>query len=202
MSQLQHVLTPGIIKFTELLDRRLQRGVFTTEDAVRYTFFIAVVEALGISPEDIILEFPHKKIPRAKIDTWIPNFGDRGFAIEFKYDRPIPSEGNQPRTQKAGNLIKDVFRLAQIHSQGAIDALFIYLTSKEMADYLGNPTNGLRELFDLKEGKALRIDDRYLATRAGTLRNAAGAVIPCTIEGLLSRSLPDEHKLRVYAVST
>jgi hypothetical protein len=201
MSQLQHALAPGLIKFAELMGRRLQRGVFTTEDSVRYTFFIAIVEALGIDPADIVLEYPHTKIARAKIDTWIPAFGGRAFAIEFKYDRPIPSKTNQPRTQKAGNLVKDLFRLAQIHSHSAVDALFVYLTSKEMAAYLGSAVNGLTEIFNPKEGSALRIDDRYLASRARTLRNAAGAITPCNIEVLLSRSLPGEYELRVYAVS-
>jgi hypothetical protein len=40
--------------FAELLERRLKRGVFTTEDAVRYTFFIALVQALNLRPEDIV----------------------------------------------------------------------------------------------------------------------------------------------------
>jgi hypothetical protein len=84
MSQPQHALAPGLIKFAELLDRRLRRGVLRTEDAVRYTFFSGLIETFGISPEDIVIEHPHVKIARAKIDTWIPSFNGRAFAIEFK----------------------------------------------------------------------------------------------------------------------
>ena len=50
----QSALAPAITMFAELLEHRLKRGVFTTEDAVRYTFFIALVQALNLRPEDIV----------------------------------------------------------------------------------------------------------------------------------------------------
>ena len=57
-------LAPALNLFAELLERRLKRGVFTTEDAVRYTFFIALVQALSLQPEDIVLEHDHGTIAR------------------------------------------------------------------------------------------------------------------------------------------
>jgi hypothetical protein len=33
--------------------------------------------------------------------------------IEIKYDHRLPSRKNQPRTQRAGNVLAAVFRLAQ-----------------------------------------------------------------------------------------
>jgi hypothetical protein len=73
---------------------------------------------LNVLPEDIVLEHDHGTIARAKIDTWIPSLNGRSYAIEFKYDRPIPSERNLPLTQKAGHLIKDLFGLRRsiLHS--------------------------------------------------------------------------------------
>lgn len=77
--------------FAEFLDRRLAKGVFTTEDSVRYTFFWALSQTLKLAPEEIILEHPHPRITRAEIDTYIPDLGGRAFAIEFKYDRENPA---------------------------------------------------------------------------------------------------------------
>lgn len=195
-----HAFAPVLVKFTELLARRLGGGVYTTEDAVRYSFFVGLIETLGLNPEDIVLEYDHDKIARAKIDTWIPAFAGRAYAIEFKYDRLIPSQKNQPRTQKAGQIIKDLFRLAQIFSPNAIEAVFIYLTSREMAGYLSNPHNGLADLFELELGASLPIDEGYLSGRANTLQRAAGSVVPCTVDALHSCSLPNEHELRAYGV--
>lgn len=192
-----HSLAPALSLFAELLERRLQLRIFTTEDAVRYTFFIALIKALGLKPEDIILEYDHSAIARAKIDTWIPLYAGIAHAIEFKYDRPIPSQRNAPLTQKAGQVLKDIFRLAQAYSADKIDAVFIYLATREMAGYFSNQ---LPNFFNLKPGASLAIDSNYLDSHAATLRSAAGAVVPCTVDALLSRSWPSQHELRAWAV--
>ena len=125
-------LTPGLIRFADLLARRFERHVFTTEDAVRYTMFHAFVETLHLEPEDIVLEKDHGSIARAKIDTWIHVFAGRSYAFEFKYDRGIPSQMNSPLPQKAGQAFKDIFRLARLQ-QESVTAVFVYLASREMA---------------------------------------------------------------------
>jgi hypothetical protein len=196
----QFALGPALSLFAELLERRLKRGVFTTEDAVRYTFFTALVQALNLQPEDIVLEHDHGAIARAKIDTWIPSFDDRAYGIEFKYDRPIPSGKNAPLTQKAGQVIKDMFRLAKIEATLNAETIFVYLATREMAGYFSNPNNGLADLFELGTGASLRIDSRYLANRPETFRGAAGEVVPCTITSLCSRELSNAHRLRVFNV--
>jgi hypothetical protein len=195
-----HPLAAAFSRFAELLDRRLTLKVATSEDAVRYTFFYALIDALNLKPEDIILEHDHTSIARAKIDTWIPNYADRAYAIEFKYDRPIPSKLNPPLTQKAGQVFRDVFRLAQAHLPDKIETIFIYLTTREMASYFSNTANGLAEFFNLRPGANLTIPSNYLDLRAATLRRAAGAVIPCTAGILLSHSLPLGHEIRAYAI--
>jgi hypothetical protein len=167
---------------------------------VRYTFFVAFIQALDLRPEDIVLEHDHGSIARAKIDAWIPSLGGRSYAIEFKYDRPIPSGRNAPLTQKAGHIVKDLFRLAKIDTAVGAEAVFVYLTTREMAGYFSNPNNGLADLFGLGTRSSLNIDSRYLLSRPETLRRSAGEVTPCIVTCLCSRELCQGHKLRVFGV--
>lgn len=62
-----HPLAEAFSRFAELLDRRLALKVSTSEDAVRYTFFYALIGALDLKPEHIILEQDHTFIAGAKI---------------------------------------------------------------------------------------------------------------------------------------
>ena len=75
--------------FTNLLETRFNGNVLTTEDSVRYTLFASMLHN-NISPNAVILEFPHPEIPRAQIDTWMSDFHGKSVAIEFKYDREPP----------------------------------------------------------------------------------------------------------------
>lgn len=199
-SESEFALAPALVLFGELLERRLSLGIFTTEDAVRYTFFIALIQALNLCPEDIVLEHNHGTIARARIDTWIPSFGGRAYGIEFKYDRPIPSGKNVPLTQKAGHIIKDLFRLAKIDASLGADTVFVYLATREMAGYFGNPNNGLADFFTLRTGLSLRIDSQYLASRSETLRRSAGEITPCMVTSLCSRELSNAHQLRIFGI--
>lgn len=196
---LTHRLSLALAHFAELLERRLHQRVFTTEDAVRYTFFAAINHALELNPHDITLEQPHPTISGARIDTYFTLPEGTKVAAEFKYDRPIPNQSNAPRTQKAGHLLKDLFRLARLESANTLN-VFVYLATTEMKTYLQNPSNGLADFFNLVEGGTLRIDDAYLSARATTLRGAAGEAIPWIVQGMLSRKLPEGHELRAYAV--
>jgi hypothetical protein len=196
----EFALAPALVLFAELLERRLIRGVFTTEDAVRCTFCIALIRALNLQPEDIVLEQGHGTITRARIDTRIPSLAGWAYAIEFKYDRPIPIGKNAPRTYKAGQMPKDMFRLAKIETVPKAEAFLVYLAAPKMAGYLSNPNNGLADLFGLKTGSSLQIDSGYLAKRPDTLRRSAGEVIPCTVISLCSRELSNAHQLRVFGI--
>src|SRR5438874_2334410 len=96
------LMPKAVADFEQLLRRRLAAHVDTTEDGVRYTFFVALMRC-GISPEQVILESSHPTISGAKIDTVIPGTGAwPDTAIEFKYDRANLKGTNQPRPQKAG----------------------------------------------------------------------------------------------------
>jgi hypothetical protein len=196
----EFALAPAFILFADLLERRLKRGVFTTEDAVRYTFFVALIQTLNLQPEEIILEQDHGTIAGARIDTWIPSFDGCAYAIEFKYDRPIPSGKNAPLTQKAGQAVKDIFRLAKIDAALKAEAVFVYLAMREMAGYFSNPNNGLADLFRLNTRSSLCIDRGYLANRPDTLRRSAGEITPCTATSFCSRELSGAHQLRIFGI--
>jgi hypothetical protein len=99
-------------------------------------------------------------IARRNASTWNAKIDSVGVAVEFKYDRSIPSGKNAPRTQKAGKVFHDLFRLGQIAP--GMRRLFVYVTAREMATYFANPKNRLREFFTLANDRSLRIVDPHL----------------------------------------
>ncbi len=129
-------LLHGVIaEFSKLLDVRLKQDVYTTEDSIRYTFFAALLEVGDIRPDQVILEYAHPAIQRARIDTWITSLDGEAVAIEFKYHREIPSGKNSPRPMKAGQLFHDLKRLTLIEHSAPARSLLVFVTDEEMAAY-------------------------------------------------------------------
>lgn len=188
--------------FSALIDERIVSGVFTTEDSVRYTFFLALLEAKFCKHTDIILEMPHPTIPKAEVDLFIQGRDNRpATAFEFKYDRPIPSEKNAPRTQKAGAVFKDLFRLARVPKETATQRFFIYLTTQEMAEYFRNPVNNLVSFFELPEGQCYALAPKFVLGQAATFQNVVGSwPIGCQLTGAFRRNLSKQHFLRIFVV--
>lgn len=192
---------PSVLeRFGELLYARLENDVFTTEDSVRYKFFAALLEKGGIDCHNVIMEYRHPTISGAEVDTWIPSFDGSGLAIEFNYDRDIPSGKNSPRTQKAGKIFHDIYRLRMIGSH--MRRVFIYLTGPEMAGYFGNPTNGLARFLLLPPGESLAIDSAFIAGKSATFTASVGNAPDARIVGLYSRNLPRQHNVRAYEVQS
>jgi hypothetical protein len=191
-------IEPTLERFGELLHLRLERDIFTTEDSVRYTFFAALLEKGGLYPHDIVLEHRHPSIAGAEIDTWAPTFGGRGLAVEFKYDRGLPSGKNTPRTQKAGQVFHDLYRLRMVAPE--MLRVFVYLTGVEMARYFSNPTNGLAEFFSPGRGRMLVVDSGFMSSKSPSFVASTGEVPNVLVTQLYSRSLPKDHELRVYEV--
>ena len=186
-------------EFSYLLGKRLSNGIYTTEDSVRYTFSIALLKKANIAPHEVILEYPHPTISGAKIDTYLPSTSERaGLVVEFKYDRQIPSGKNSPKSQKAGKLFNDIFRLARFDKDDNATFWLIYLTDKEMASYLRN--NGLVDFFDLDVGEVLMIDDNYISTKSATFRGVIGGPINIRIKSVWSKEIPNQHEARVYEI--
>ena len=190
--------------FANLLDERFASEVYTTEDSVRYTFFYALLSNGICEHKDIVLERPHPTIKRAEMDTLILSGVSRpSIAIEFKYDRRNPGGTNQNRTQRAGAVFNDLFRLARVTESIALRRYFVYLTDAEMALYFQNPQNGLKDFFELPEGQLFTLDAALIAARAKTFREKVEKTqIECSVTGLFSTEVSDEHLLRVYKIKT
>ena len=193
------VLSTVFERFGDLLHTRLENDAPTTEDSVRYTFFAALLESGSIECHDVVLECPHPYIPRAEVDTWIPTFNGGGLAIEFKYDRDIPSGRNTPRTQRAGKVFHDLYRLGRIGSP--VRRVFVYLTGPEMAGYFGTPANGLAGFFLLPSGHSLPIDSAFLSGKSATFMASVGEIPNVIVTALYARSLPRLHYVRGYEVT-
>jgi hypothetical protein len=111
--------------------------------------------------------------------------------FEFKYDRGIPSGKNSPRTQKAGKVFADLFRLALFKAENAIERYFIYVTDNEMVSYFNNSENKLYEFFNLPLEKQLAIDERYIKNHAKTFVKSVGNnIVECSV---LCRSKVDDY---------
>ena len=190
--------------FANLLNERFASGVYTTEDSVRYTFFCALLSNSICEHKDIVLERPHPTIKRAEMDTLILSGVSRpSIAIEFKYDRKNPGGTNQNRTQRAGAVFNDLFRLARVTESVALRRYFVYLTDAEMASYFQNPQNGLEYFFELPEGQLFTLDKPFIAAHAKTFREKVEKTqIECSVAGLFSTEMRDGHSLRVYEIKT
>lgn len=194
---MENVLT----EFSTLLNKRLEAGVLTTEDSIRYTFFYALVLKSSTLPNEIILEYPHPAIPRAVIDTYIPSYQGTSLAIEFKYDREIPSGREIPKPQNAGELFKDMDRLARFSPKSYMNRIQIYVADSLMVTYFNNPENGHEAFFNLRQGSKMTIEESYLVGKPKTFVNSLMARPSFDILCLWSEKLPRAHELRVFQIS-
>ncbi|KYH32459.1 hypothetical protein [Neomoorella mulderi] len=196
-------ITKVFEQFSKLLEERFSKQVYTTEDSVRYTLFYCLTNYVGIRPPDIILEYPHPEIRGAEIDTYIPPKNERsGLAFECKFDRESPSGKNPPKTQKAGKVFADIFRLARFKpANESIRRYFVYVTDKEMATYFQNPDNRLNDFFNLAPGDTCRINKGYIEKHPGTFVNSVGEIVDCEVIGHLREKLVmSEMWIRIYEV--
>ena len=189
-----------LAEFSRLLRRRLELGTFTTEDAVRYTFFYALLSKGRVQPHEIILEWPHPNIARTQIDTYVASSSGMSLAIEFKYDREIPSGQAIPKPQNAGELFKDMDWLVRIADYPSMRRILVYLANRLMVTYFSNAENGHTSFFGLGKGTRLRVDDSYLIGKPATFVKSLGVQPRFQLECLWSESMPKQHELRVYEV--
>ena len=195
-------LRRGLSDFAAALGRRFGLGVHSTEDAIRYTFFVSILRELECGPERLILEYPHPARGRALIDAWIvAAASEPAVALEFKFHRPIVgATTNQPRTMHAGSVLADIFKLALIGDAPPVRRVVAYVCGPEMAGYFRNHANGLQRLFELPYGSVLALDEAYLAGRSATLQRAAGAPCPCRVSMLYAGSVDQFYEIRAFEV--
>ena len=186
--------------FASLLEERLGKSIFTTEDSVRYTFFHALTLNWAISPQQVILEYPHPTIPGAEIDL-IVETDDYQYVFEFKFDRSIPSRKNLPRSQKAGAVFADISRLARFQSMRQCEKYFLYVTNGEMAGYFQNPRNSATELFQLPEQSEIAMGPNYFSGACNTLKMGAGQEFPCcTLSMQYKKNLDCDYYIRLFKI--
>lgn len=185
--------------FAGLLHSRVDKGVYTTEDSVRYTLFASMLQN-KICANQILLESPHPEIDRAQVDTWLPNFEGKVIAIEFKYDRE--SSGVINKTNRAGAKFEDIRRLQLANRKSGAECYFVYLTSIEMHKYFCNSSNRHDNFYNLPEGESLDINKDYLADRPNSFSAKIRGELGAKVVNILNMSLPREHFLRVYQVSS
>ena len=190
--------------FSSMLDERFSNSVYTTEDSIRYTLFLSLLKNNVCQHADIILELPHTAIKNAEIDAVIsPPNSKESIAFEFKYDRQNPSQTNQNRTQRAGAVFKDIFRLAYIPPSTARRKLFVYITDSEMASYFDNPHNKLNTFFHLRKGHSYDITPSFISSKATTFQNSLKNLYkPCKVISQFSSQLSGNHFARIYEVET
>ena len=160
------VVTEGVGAAVPLIERRLKRRASFSEDDFRH-LVIRGLHKVGVVTRRVKLEYPHPGILRAMVDTVILDAkGAPETAIEFKYHRGIPSGGNLPRTQLAGQLIADFARLRDFPN---VHRFVVYLTDGEMYGYFRN-NNRLSRLFSQSEQE---ISDSNIPSKP-TFRERAG----------------------------
>jgi hypothetical protein len=189
-------------EFADLLDHRFSNRVYTTEDCIRYTMFYCLTDSGDIHPSDVVLEYPHPAVSAARIDTYVaPKEKRPGLAFEFKFDRRIPSGRNPPKTQKAGKVFGDIFRLALFKVGGDVQRYFVYVTDEEMGIYFRNPSNQLVDFFDLEPGAELTIDGEYVNRHPETFVRSVGAdVVRCALSCCLCRDFLSGFWVRAYEI--
>ena len=112
----------------------------------------------------------------------------------------VPSGKNQPTTMLAGDIVGSLLKLSDAHWGDRL-RLFLFFTDDEMAGYLDNPENGLKRLFDLREGEPYLLTERFMAGRPASFRSQLRHV-PADVHvmGMLRRDLGEGYHLRVWQV--
>ncbi len=188
-----------IFKSSEnLLNKRLTMGTYTTEDSVRYTFFLALKDH-DTQPEHIILEDSHPKIDNALVDMSFPLANDKRPFFEFKYHRTPKDRKYKPWAKKCGQLFNDIYRQYRL-SDDQNEAYIIYIYTDEVKQYLNK--NGYKHIIEEPD---VTIDDDFLQDRPKTMRECItlqqGQTCPeihfkCEFKSELNQN----HYLRIYKI--
>ena len=189
-------------RFSNLLNDRFEKKIFTKEDPIRYTFFYAISKELELFPHDILLESPHPKIDKAEIDMLISETDEYPELIfEFKYD--VKRRSVVPHPFKAGALFADIFRLCLYKKDNQKTRCFlIYVTDIEMANYLSRDANRLDDFFNLSSNQTLVINENYVKNHSETFVSNASkhGIHDCIVKSCLNVDLVESHFVRIYEI--
>ena len=186
-------------RFANLIKERTYSETFTTEDSVRYLFFHTMTYNFGISLNDILLEFPHPDDKRQKVDTIISSSETRPeLAFEFKFHRYTGS--TMARPMNAGQLFKDVFRLAMYKNHRKNSRCFVvYVTDSTMIKYFCNPKNNLDDFFNLDIDESLHTDETYVTKHAKTFIKYCKHVCNCDVSTRFKKGF-NNLSIRIFEI--
>jgi hypothetical protein len=191
-------MNPQTLKlFIQLLAERFENGAPTKEDALRYTFFLALIQSSKVKHYDIILEAAVEGLALREIDTLIKGGSqDEDVYIEFKYDRDRSSRPNL--TQRAADIFFDFFKLARI-PLGSGQRYVVYLSGLSMRPYWKNG-NGFEDIMNMPVGTWYRINQGFLMSRQPTFLKVIGDYgIDCEV-GLRFRHEEKLWDLRIFEI--
>lgn len=156
---------PQILKdFGQAVERRLAQEIQTTEDAVRYYFFLRLLKE-GIHPEKMIFErsHPHHQLSQKEIDLSVIH-PDGMLDFEIKYHRPIPSGRNRPFTQLRGQVVSDLYKLALSDGQ---QRYLLYVADPQMVAHWERQ---MKALVRADRMSPMRLTREWLTQQAKTLK--------------------------------
>lgn len=202
MTKNQKNLQIAFDKFSDLLNERFEKKIFTKEDPIRYTFFYAITNELELLPHEILLESPHPEIDNAEIDMQILETNQTSESVfEFKYD--VKRQSTMPHPLKAGSLFADIFRLCLYKKDNQNTRCFlVYVTDSQMASYLSRDRNCLDDFFNLKQNQELTINEKYVKNHSETFVKQASkyGIHDCMIKSCLNDDLSESHFVRIYEI--
>ena len=185
-------------RFAEFLLRRIESKKHLTEDSVRYSFFLALLQTTGIQQHEIVLELPHPRFPGKEIDTYVAaTDGRKELFFEFKFHRKTSSVSATP--QKAGSLFKDISRLAPLVTDER-QCLIVYFTCGEMAKYFTKNETSYSSFWRHAMGDQFLYDQEFLAKTTNTFRVVSGEHHDARVVIEFSAALPDDYHIRVFDV--
>ena len=154
---------------------------------------------LEISPNDILLESQHPGDKKQKVDTVISSSETRPeLAFEFKFHRGMKKTNG--RTKHAGQLFKDIFRLAMYKKYKENSRCFVvYATDSTTMNYFCNQGNNLDDFFNLAIDESLHIDERYVTNHADTFINNCGTIRDCDVSTRLNMDF-DNLYVRIFEI--
>ena len=202
--------------FSELLKERLDNGIYTTEDSIRYLFFSQYLKEMCKDQNDFILELPFSNQMLGVDSTCLKNAADdeldasfntglnSKIAIEFKYHRKTTAS-DYPHTNSAGELFNDIARLSLI--TGCDKKYLVYVTDPEMDKYLDNNKRPaiLKKFYTMQTSEKISYQDVLDNCIQKTFQDASkksiidSVRINCEIF-LVYRNDVKDHHIRIYQV--
>lgn len=168
------ILENSINKAATYINDRLNKGLYMTEDTIRYVLFYSLMESNNFpSPNVITLEKKYSAFNSTNVNKFIVNPDKRELdtyfeirkeidAIEVKYNRNN-SKVSYDETAQLGHLFNDINRLVCLEN---IDRYLFYVTDSEMDKYLKSGRNTpkeIKEFYTLSKNRTVNLYDCLLS---------------------------------------